>query len=309
MIQTVFTAALPVGERLVIQKNHIVGTLQSGPRVAIVTGVSGDELEGQFVAFELARRLNERLSSLAGTVDIYPALNPLGLSAHIHGMPSFDIDLDHTFPGNPQGSLNEVLSDAVFNDILGAHACIIVRSSSSLMQEVTQIRIDEHKSDVLLELARHLNVRLIWVRTPTPELGSTLAHTLNGQGTPTIVIETGLGMRVSEDDGMWLVEGILRLLEHLGSWKGSMFMFPDPKISNGENVLSAVANAPGLFLPCVSHDSEVRYGQVIGKVVNSLEGTIKQEVHSPCDGLLFSLRTYPIVHPGSLLARILEERS
>lgn len=307
MIQTVFTAALPVGERLVIQKNRIVGAQGAGPRAAIVTGVSGDELEGQFVAFDLARRLNERLSDLAGTVDIYPALNPLGISAHTHGMPSFDIDLDHTFPGNPQGSLNEALSAAVFNDIRDANVCVIVRSSSSQMKEVTQIRIDEENPDKLLKLAKQLNVRLVWVRTPTPEIDSTLAHTLNCQHTPTIVVETALGMRVLEDVGTWLVEGILRLLNHLGAWKGPVFVFPDPRISNGGNVVSEYAEVPGLFLPRVAHDSKVRRNQMIGRVVDPLEGTVKQEVCSPCNGLLFSLRAYPIVHPGSLLARVLEE--
>jgi predicted deacylase len=80
MIQTIFSAALPVSERLIIQKNSIVGTGGEGPRLALVTGIHGDEPEGQFVAFELAKRLNERLDDLAGTVDIYPAINPLVLS-------------------------------------------------------------------------------------------------------------------------------------------------------------------------------------------------------------------------------------
>lgn len=46
-------------------------------RLAIVTGSHGDELEGQYICYETARRLKEGLQFLSGTVDIYPALNPL----------------------------------------------------------------------------------------------------------------------------------------------------------------------------------------------------------------------------------------
>ena len=68
MIQTVFRAELPVGENLIIQKHRIEGTAPAPfggeaaavghkPRIAVVTGVHGDELEGQYVAFKLAEAL------------------------------------------------------------------------------------------------------------------------------------------------------------------------------------------------------------------------------------------------------------
>ena len=50
MIETVFSAALPVGERLIVKKNRIEGRGGRGPRIAVVTGIHGDGLEGQFVA-------------------------------------------------------------------------------------------------------------------------------------------------------------------------------------------------------------------------------------------------------------------
>ena len=308
MIRTVFSAALPMGERLLVRKNRIGGTRRTGPRVSIVTGTHGDELEGQFIAFELARRLGEQPQDLAGTVDIYPAVNPLGLSAHERGVPHFDIDLDRTFPGSPDGDLTEAMAHAVLSDILGSSVCIDVHSASIHMQEVTQVHIDEDDPDTLVRLASLLNVRLVWVRRPTSSPKATLAHALNAAGVPTLVVDMGAGMRLNEDAGVWLVEGLLRLLESLHAWTGPTIAMPAPRVTDGRDVLTVTTEDAGIFLPRAEHGTHVSCGQVVGIVADPLTGTVRREVTSPCDGLLFSLRTYPLVYPGSLLSRILRDR-
>ena len=308
MIQTVFSAALPVGESLVVRKNRIGEHMRSGPRIAVITGMHGDELEGQYVAFELARRLTERPADLHGMVDIYPAVNPLGLSSHERGVPQFDIDLDRTFPGDKNGSLTEVLADALVRDLEGTSVCIDIHSSSIYTQELTQIRIDEHNARPLVRLAALLNARLVWTRKPVAARESTLSHTLNERGIPTLVVDMGAGMRLDEEAGSWLVEGILRLLEHLHAWTGPTIALPNPLVSNGSNVCTLRCESPGIFLPSALHGNRVQKGSLVGSVCDPLSGTVRQQIVAPCTGLLFTLRTYPVVYPGSLLARILEVR-
>ena len=44
----------------------------------------------------------------------------------------------------------------------------------------------------------------------------------------------------------------------------------------------------------------------IGEILDPLEGVVKEELYSECDGILFTLREYPVVSEGSLIGRILE---
>lgn len=44
---------------------------------------------------------------------------------------------------------------------------------------------------------------------------------------------------------------------------------------------------------------------MIGNILNALTGEIEEEILSPCDGLIFTLREYPVVYSGSLIARVL----
>ena len=305
MIETVFSAELPIGEHLLIQKNRIAGQGGPGPRIAVVTGVHGDELEGQYVAFELGRILQANLDKLCGTVDIYPAINPLGINSIQRGVPTFDLDLNRTFPGDAHGALTETLAAAVFNDIKGAAVAIDIHASNIFLREMPQVRINELSADTLLPLAPMLNVDYVWVHASATVLESTLAYSLNTAGTPCLVVETGVGMRITEEYGERLTQGVLRLAAHLGVWKGDFKADEAPIVSRDGDVSYLNAGAAGIFLPRATHASMVEEGQLIGIIADPLSGEVHEEVRAERAGLLFTLREYPIVYPGSLLARIL----
>ena len=51
--------------------------------------------------------------------------------------------------------------------------------------------------------------------------------------------------------------------------------------------------------------ARVHEGQELGVVADPLTGQVAEVLHSPLDGLLFTLREYPVVYGGSLIARVL----
>lgn len=320
MIKTVFSAELPVGERLIVQKHRIEGRAKGPfggeaavdghkPRIAVVTGIHGDELEGQYVAFALARILDANLDKLWGTVDIYPAVNPLGINSIERSVPMFDVDLNRTFPGNAQGDLTETLAAAVIADVEGADVAIDIHASNIFLREMPQVRINELTAESLLPLAPLLNVDFVWVHASATVLESTFAYALNERGTRTLVVETGVGMRITQECGERLTQGILRLAAHLGAWGGEYERSPEPIVSNDGEVSYLNAEAGGIFLPMAEHGTMVEEGQPIGIVADALSGEVAERVVAPTSGLLFTLREYPVVYPGSLLARILGDVS
>lgn len=311
MIETVFSSELPMDEHLVVQKHRIVGAGGAvgarDKRICVVTGIHGDELEGQYVAFELARRLQAHPEQLTGTVDIYPAINPLGINTIERSVPMFDIDLNRTFPGDARGDVTETLAAAVIDDLAGADAAIDIHASNIFLREMPQVRINEVSADELLPLAPLLNVDYIWVHASATVLKSTLAFALNARGTRTFVVETGVGMRITRAYGERLVDGILRLAAHLGMWSGDFRAYRPPIVSRDGAVSYLNANHGGIFLPEATHGEPVAQGQLIGIVADPLAGTVLERVTAPRAGLLFTLREYPVVYPGSLLARVLDD--
>lgn len=309
MIETIASVGLPVDEVLEIKKNHIVpqGELTGKEkRISIVTGIHGDELEGQYVCFELLRRIRAAQDKLSGIVDIYPAMNPLGIDSITRGIPAFDLDMNRLFPGNREGDMTEYLADKIVEDLTGSDVCIDIHASNIYLTEIPQIRINELHKEKLVPLARKVNVDFIWVHGANTVLEATLAHSLNSRGTPTLVVEMGVGMRITKTYGIQLVDGIMNLMREMGIWQGETKEPRDPIISEAlDDVCYLNAPVAGVFVPSVRHWEKLKEGELIGSIIDPLKGEVLHEVTAPVSGYLFTIREYPIVDAGSLLGRLL----
>ncbi len=296
---------MPLDERLKILKN-IIESGESKQRVCVVTGTHGDELEGQYVCYKLANILSENLDKLNGIVEIYPALNPLGIDTISRGIPGFDLDMNRIFPGSKDGVMAESVAYAILEDLKGADMVIDIHSSNIFLREVPQIRINIDVAEPLTPKAKLLGVDFIWIHEAATVLESTLAHSLNSTGTPCLVVEMGVGMRINHSMGNNLVEGILNMLSEMGMWTGDVdrSKLSEAIISEGDQVAFINADASGIFLTERKSSERVKCGEEIGTIVDPLTGAILQRVLSPVDGFLFTLRAYPVVYEGSLLARI-----
>lgn len=106
MIEKVVEIGLPVDEHLVIVRHRLQPETLYGDekRIAIVTGTHGDELEGQYVCYLLNQIIGQQMEHLKGIVDIYPALNPMGIDSITRGIPMFDMDMNRIFPGDEYGA-------------------------------------------------------------------------------------------------------------------------------------------------------------------------------------------------------------
>lgn len=322
MIETVVKVGFPVDEELRICKNRIQpdagageepqapgiteGRDSAGKRISIVTGIHGDELEGQYVCFEIARRIREHPEYLKGTVDIYPALNPLGIDSVTRGIPAFDLDMNRIFPGRMDGDMNEYVASEIIRDLEGSDLCLDIHASNIYLTEIPQIRINEQHEEWLLPYATLANVDFIWVHGASTVLESTLAYSLNSRNVPTLVVEMGVGMRITMEYGNQLTDGIFRLMKELGIWEGPTIMVRTPVISKNPNEVTFL-NAPvsGIFIKKLSHGTMVKEGTEIGWIVDPLRGKKLCDVISPVEGWLFTVREYPVVDQGSLIARIL----
>ena len=308
MIETVASVGLPIDEKLMIQKNRLVpvnGLSGNEKRISIVTGTHGDEHEGQYVCYELQRRIKENIECLTGIVDVYPAINPLGIDSITRGIPGFDLDMNRIFPGLENGSMPEYIASKIIDDLSGSAAVVDIHASNIFLEEIPQVRINELSRDTLVPLAKLLNVDYIWVHSSATVLESTLAYSLNVIGTPTLVVEMGVVMRITKKYGDQLTDGILALMKELGIWNGEVITPKEPIISEDGEVSFINAGKSGVFVPCVGHWKNVKKDGHIGDILNPLTGEINERIFAPTDGIVFTLREYPIVNEGSLIARIL----
>jgi len=311
-INEIFSSQLPVGEKLSIKRSRFEAEKLSkdAKRISIVSGIHGDELEGQLVIFLLAEWLNKNSDKIKGIVDIYPAINSLGVDTITRSFPMYDIDLNRAFPGGENDFLPGQVVHALAQDVKGSDIAIDIHSSNIFLREIPQIRINKEFSKSTLPLAKKLNCDFIWIHDAVTVLEATFSHTMNTMGTKTLVVEMGVGMRLTKNYGYQLLNGILNLMKEEG------IIQCEEEFENKEAFSSEIGdvfylNAPtsGLFIPSLDHCAIIKKGDKIGDIVDPLKGKILATLEAPNDGILFTLREYPVVYEGSLLARIFGEKS
>ena len=222
MIREIIAAQLPVGEKLRIVKNRIEGKDPDSGRIAIVSGIHGDEFEGQYVIYEMVRRLQEHPECLHGSVDLYPALNPLGMDMAVRELPGLHMDMNRIFPGNENGTALEKVAAAIVGDIAGADLCLDIHASNIFAREIPQVRISEEFAERVLPYAQLMNVDMVWTNAAETVHEATLAHSLNLLGVPSFVVEMGVGTRISRHFGNQVTDGIFHLMKHIGMWSGEL---------------------------------------------------------------------------------------
>ena len=307
MIKDVVDISLPVDETFRIRKNRIENGSRT-KRFSLVTGIHGDELEGQYVAFRINQILRENIDCVDGIVDIYPGMNPLGVDSVTRGIPAFDLDMNRIFPGRSDGDMNEYVASRLIDDIAGSDLVIDIHASNIFLTEIPQIRINEISADRLVPLARKANVDLIWVHGAATVLESTLAYALNDRNTPTLVAEVGVGMRITKEYGDQLTAGILSMLKEIGIYTGECPEVREPVISSDpDDVIFLNAPSSGIFIQTAHHGAILEKGEEVGIIVNPLTGDVLSRMVSPERGWLFTIREYPVTDQGSLIARILKK--
>jgi predicted deacylase len=311
--ETILNLELPYRDHLVLKRTVFTGQSlpagRQGPKAVITSGIHGDEIEGLYVCHKLARWLTDHPRALKGRVELYPAVNPFGLTTLQRSVPVFETDLNRNFPGHPEGLVPQRMADAVMRHAEGAAIAIDIHASNIFLREIPQVRISKPYARRLVPIARDMNLDVIWVHGAATVLEATLAHSLNSKGIPCLVVEMGVGMRVTPVFTEQLVAGILHVWRKFGviDRRADLPALTHvPSLANDRNVHYLNAETSGLFVSSVDKLARVTKGQTLGEIVSPFHGKVLSEVQSPVDGLLFTIREYPLVYEGSLMARIME---
>ena len=306
MIDTVVSVEMLVEEVMRIKKNRLAPDECTGKekRLCLASGSHGDELCGQFICYEVIRKIKKDFQNLTGIVDVYPSMNPLGLDAQTRDFPLMDIDMNTIFPGDDDGAILEHAPSRIIKDTAGADVCLDIHSSNSLIREIPQVRLNDDVIETVMPYAKMLNAELVWIHPSTSVRPGSLAYALNAIGVKSMVIEAGVALRIDYEYCEQIVDGIFSLMKHMGIWQGEANEPRRPIIATDGDVHFVNAESSGLFVPNIKHSMEVKKGEKIGTIVDVITGSVEERIYAPCDGLVFTLREYPAVEEGALIARI-----
>jgi len=285
-------------------------------RIAFLAGLHGDELEGVYICHRLIETLQQlkdtRPQAFQGEIHVYPAVNPKALNCASRLSPFFLKDMNRQMGNEFDASFTAQLAAALLNDLRASSDIVVDFHASNLhLKELPQIRIIEGFDKKLLPLAALCNMDLIWVHPSAPVFESTLGLNLNRGKIPTLVVETGICLRIHQNFCEQILAGMMNLMRQTGVLEldGPLPQVKQPLLVQPRQVALVQARHSGLFVSDVPLGDRVNKGETLGKIVDAVRGEILETVTFPASGLLFTLREQPATYQGAPLARIALEES
>lgn len=243
-----------------------------GPTVLLSSGNHGDEYEGQVALMKLTRRLMP--DDVKGRIIILSAANFPAAMAGRRVSPIDDGNLNRSFPGNPNGTITQMIAHYIESVLLKkADLLIDLHSGGSSLQYIPSALVqrasDEKEQGRLNELMTVFGAPIGFVFVMPQGEDRTLSAGAHRAGIPHLGTELGgIGtvqphvLRIAED-------GVARVLMHVGVLRRPLTDRPPPKtrllmVGGADHFVYAPDS--GLFEPFVDLGAEVEAGQPAGAI-------------------------------------------
>lgn len=260
-----------------------------GPHLFVCAAQHGDEINGVEIIRRLVRQ--HTLTRLKGTLIAVPIVNVFGFIHSSRYLPDRR-DLNRSYPGSPRGSLAGRLAHLFLSEIV-AHSThgIDIHTAAQHRYNLPQIRANL-REPVTLDMARSFGAPVL---VHSLRRNNSLRETLAERGIPIIVYEAGEALRFNEPAIRLGVQGIIRVMRHLG-------MLPKSRSKRFEPVQTdktrwVRAKQSGLLHIKVRAGDQVKRHQTIATITDPM-GTSVKDLKSPFDGVVIGHTNIPLVNAG-----------
>ncbi len=297
------TVALPTPELYtcapIYMPIHIIHGKKAGPTLLVCGAIHGDEINGVAIIQRLLKHSN--LDLIRGTLIVIPTLNVYGMMTMSRNLPDRR-DLDGSFPGSKTGSfasrLAFLLTEEVFNKV--TH-CIDLHTGEPNISKFSQTKTSPNSIEAM-KLAHSFRAPILQ-HTDSHEGLLWLMHR-EEKSVPTIIYCTGEALRLDQQGIKIGVEGILHVMKDLEMI--STKEDPAPIQSHLELEAQTWARAPSSGLCEIFHKigDFVQEGELLAKIFDPFGTDQKEDLLSPCKGIVTATNNLPIVNEGEPIAQV-----
>jgi predicted deacylase len=274
----------------------VVNGSRPGPTVCVTGGVHGAEYPGIEAAIRLSRSLKPE--AVRGAVIIIPIVSvPAFQRRAIYVNPMDGVNINRVFPGNPAGTITEVMAAALFREAVGQTDAFIDLHGGDLVEALVPFTIYYQSGNAAVDeasrrMAEVYGIKYI-VRSMALRGGSYQA--VAAMGKPAILTESG-GQGILDEPSVQIhFRGVMNVLKHLGVLEGVPEAAEQPVHFSQSSWLAAEQG--GIFYPAVTVGQKVEKSQVVGEFRDWFGEPIAK-VESPAKGIILFLVTSPAINKG-----------
>ena len=291
---------------------HITGYRfgQGAKSLAIVGAMRSDEIQQQYICAQLVRQLAqlEQQGLLADDQEILviPSVNPFSMNIEKRFWAMDGTDINRMFPGYDRGETTQRIAAALFEQIKGYTYGIQLASfyiSGDFVPHVRLMRTGYEDT----EGAKLFGMPYITLRQPLPFDTTLLNYNWQIWETKAYSLYGGMNDGVESPITSEMIGTILRFAQRTGLSRKPVVGIPDfnPQVIDEPSFCSVRTPQAGIFYRLKGAGAKVQEEEPLARIIDPYEGSVRAEITSPTDGIIFFAHNKPLALANTLLFNIL----
>ena len=276
--------------------------------MAVVGAMRGDELQQQYVCSQLVKTLQdleEKGQITEGKeVLVIPSANPFAMNIGKRFWAMDNTDINRMFPGYNLGETTQRIAAALFERIQGFTYGLQLASYYLQGDFVPHIRM-MHTGYENAAMADKFGLPYTLLRKPKPYDTTTLNYNWQIWETNAFSLYAGNTGDIDTENAEESLTAILRFMSAQGIIDYRTRPGYLSETVHEENLITVKSRRAGiLYCMCKAHDA-VRRDQVLAKILDPYDGSVRWEARAPENGIVFFLHNRSLVLENTLLFKII----
>ncbi len=280
------------------------------PALAIIGAMRGDEIEQQYICSQMVKllsKIEEEGNLLPGNeILIVPNANHFSMNIEKRFWAMDNTDINRMFPGYDKGETTQRIAAALFNKIKGYKYGIQMASYYIPGDFIPHIRMMETGYQPEKEGA-WFGLPYVFVKHPHPYDTTILNYNWQIWDTKAFSLYAGKKDVITEEPTREACRAILRFMVKTKLIRTNVRSGYQPTLVTDDCMTSVKAENAGVFYKMKGAREDVWEGDVLAKILDPYDGSVRKEVKSPVNGTIFFAHDKPLVLQNTLLYRIIKE--
>lgn len=270
-----------------------------GDKAACIVGpLRGNEIQQLYICSQIVRALRELENngniSAGKQVMVIPTLNGHSINIGNQFFGVKGVDINRSFPGNDYGEPVSRLAGEILDKIQDYTYGIQFTSFYQSGEFVPHVRMMETGFQNT-SLANLFGLPYVVVKHPLPIDTTTLNYNWQDDNTCAFSVYTNRNSSIDEKSAKQAVAAVLRFLTRMGIIKYESHSGYISHVIYEQDLTDVYAKRAGIFRPLVMCGEDVRYGRELAEILDPLDGTVREVITAPTDGIVF------FAHDGALI--------
>lgn len=292
-------------EPLIVEGFLFKGKNKKAPKIAIVGPMEAQGILPLYCASKLVDFFKNKIDKkkIKGDILIIPSINHYAFNSSKRFWPLDNTNIDMMFPGYDLGETTQRIAKKVFDVLEGYDYGVILEKRDDPVNCIPYIKVFQNEFEDI-KSAKKFGFKFIHHKKMKSIDTVGLQYNWQLWGTKAFSIMCPTTNRVNKRVSDRINQAILRFMNKNKIIDFSIFNAYDSTIIEDNEIGVIKSSKSGIFVAKVESGTYVSKNQLMGEIIDSLEGEVISEFLAPYDGMITCFYNNSLIYENAVAFRI-----